>query len=230
MLKYHDVIFSVMSEASDYISYINSFDVKYLQAVTLYETTLIGFTTSSSGVEVYTPAHASGTTSDEYVNYIEVAWGTGGVAFNLDYYTSTIYYSTNSDIFNTVMFSYGNSVGKFLTRISFENFEIVMIFSPITYFFLDEYSLISIGATAVGVRDRIPHYTFSCTTNKLSNTSISLVLNGMWHTVADSAIISVTTGLWDTTPGEYNFICIANNSNVGGAWLGTFTVYGECYL
>ena len=105
-----------MSEASDYTSYINSFDLIYLEAVTRYENTLIGFTTSSTGVEVYSPAYVSGTTSDEYVNYIEVAWGTGGVAFNLDFYTSTSYYLSNSDIFNTMLFSYGNSGGKFLTH------------------------------------------------------------------------------------------------------------------
>ena len=121
MLKYHDVVFSVMSEASDYTSYINSLTVSYLEAVTLYGTTLIGFTTSSTGVEVYTPAYASGTTSDEYVNYIEVAWSTGGVAFNLDYYKAASNYLSNSDIFNTLMFSYGDSVGKFLTHRAVED-------------------------------------------------------------------------------------------------------------
>ena len=96
--------------------------------------------------------------------------------------------------------------------------------------FIDEYSIISISTSAIGVRNKIPHYMFSCATNYLTNTSISLVVNGVWYTEEDSARISVTTGLWDTTPGEYNFICAANNSNVGGVWLGTFTVHGECYL
>ena len=92
---------------------------------------------------------------------------------------------------------------------------------------LIDYSLISINATAVGVFSNIPHYTFECQTNRLANTSISLILNGRWHTIHDSGYISITTALWDTTPGEYQFICTVNNSRVGNVWLGYFIVYGE---
>ncbi|KAI6654373.1 hypothetical protein LOD99_770 [Oopsacas minuta] len=201
LLESNEITFSIVSETEDFYYDLSSTQIEYLDAVVQYSNDMIGFIGSSSlpiNVDAYNPAYLTIHDNAQHEDYVELAWSTDGVAYNIDFYRSSFYYDRNSAIFNTLMFSYES-----MPR---------------------EYYLTSISSSIVGVRNNAIHYSFACKTNSVDNTSISLILNGVWHTNNDSSEISITAEVWTTTPGEYNFICTANNSIMGSSWLGSFTI------
>ena len=108
---------SVVTNA-EYFNYrISSISTSSIHAAVQYSNLMIGFNERSliepTVVDAYTPVYNSISNSNAHTNYVELAWNTGGIAFNLDFYLSTANYVKNSAIFNKIMFSYSAINGEF---------------------------------------------------------------------------------------------------------------------
>ena len=115
LLGQNDIIFSIVSDAEDFYYKTSSFSSSYLEATAQYSNTIIGFESLDSStpitVNAYSPAYYTLHNSNQHNNYVELAWSTGGVAYNLDFFKSSSYYAGNSFLFNTLIFSFQESVG-----------------------------------------------------------------------------------------------------------------------
>ena len=80
-----------------------------LQAATLVADSQIGFmVTTEQNVDVFSPMDLSIQYSSQHIDYVELAWLTGGIAFDLSYFTdSNDNLKTVVTSFNTLMFSWG---------------------------------------------------------------------------------------------------------------------------
>ena len=99
-----------MTDADSF--YFLSSTVDYLLAGVLLSQSLIGFgdnINNDTQIDSYSPSAYTIHDSNAHENYIEVAWQTGGVAFDLSYYSGSSYYRETSAVFNKLLFSYGTS-------------------------------------------------------------------------------------------------------------------------
>ena len=72
--------------------------------------TVTGFGSRDSlteDIDAISPVNLYTLNSNAEENYVELAWETGGVAFDLYVYKYTQYYTRSSAIFNKLMFSWG---------------------------------------------------------------------------------------------------------------------------
>ena len=76
----------------------------------------IGFSVSSSQsdtVSAYSPADYQLRYSSIHESYVELAWSSGGIAFDINYYAFSSLSERNSAIFNTIMFSFDTVNGRY---------------------------------------------------------------------------------------------------------------------
>ena len=81
-----------------------------LQAATLESDSLIGFmVTSEQNIDVYSPMELTIRSPSQHRDYVALAWHTGGLAFDLAYFTNSSY-NLKSVVtsFNTLMFTWGS--------------------------------------------------------------------------------------------------------------------------
>ena len=80
-------------------------------AASYVEQTLVGYGytgTTRSIIDAISPIQSDISNNNTHDNYVDVAWQTGGVAFNLDYYRSSYYYSSIRNTFKKLMYIWGN--------------------------------------------------------------------------------------------------------------------------
>ena len=85
-----------------------------LLAGVLLSQSFIGFgnnVNNDTQIDSYSPSTYTIQSSNGHENYIDAAWETGGVAFDLGFYKSSSYYQRTSAVFNRLLFSYETSSG-----------------------------------------------------------------------------------------------------------------------
>ena len=92
----------------------------------LLSNTLIGFTVNQTRIDTYSPSTFSISDNDVHTNYIELAWTTGGLAFDLSFFSGSSYYTETSSTFNALMFSYDSD----------SNFSIPYVYSELYLAFI----------------------------------------------------------------------------------------------
>ena len=101
-----------------------------LQAATLESDSLIGFmVTSEQNIDVYSPMELTIRYSSQHRDYVALAWQTGGLAFDLAYFTNSNY-NLKSVVtsFNTLMFSWGSYGTVILLSIYTYTYNVIVLY------------------------------------------------------------------------------------------------------
>ena len=80
--------------------------------------TVIGFANwidPSDKIDAISPISLNILDSNAYANYVELAWETGGIAFNLYFCKYSQYYSRLSATYNKLMYSWGGRTNSSIT-------------------------------------------------------------------------------------------------------------------
>ena len=70
-------------------------------------------------------------------------------------------------------------------------------------------------------------YEFTCTINNVPHATLTLVIQGVSYVETDATSIIQVLTLSDETPGTYQYICSASNSNGGDTQRDIFTIIGD---
>ena len=118
------IVLSVITSA-DHFRYYNSTYV-YLMASIKMSGTMIGFANDndvSDEIDAISPISLNTLDSNAHTNYVELAWETGGIAFDIFFCENSKYYHRLSATFNKLMFSWGIiPYGKIKNTILYQNF------------------------------------------------------------------------------------------------------------
>ena len=99
----------ILTAVTDAAYFYKPSSTSKLNAAALVSDSQIGFmVTSEQNVNAYSPMDLTIRSSSLYRDYVDLAWKTGGVAFDLTYFTNN-YNNLKSVVtsFNTLMFSWG---------------------------------------------------------------------------------------------------------------------------
>ena len=100
---------SAVTDADDFYSYGTPSDT--LQAGVELSNILIGFGQlsgeSATNINAFSPSRNVISDTNAHTNYIDLAWLSGGVAFDLSAYSGSSKYVQTSTLFNKLLFSYG---------------------------------------------------------------------------------------------------------------------------
>ena len=104
------IILSAVTKADDFSTY--GADSSTLLAGVEISNILIGFGQlsgeSATNINAFSPSRNVTTDTNAHTNYVDLAWLSGGVAFDLSAYRSSKYVQT-STVFNKLLFSYGTT-------------------------------------------------------------------------------------------------------------------------
>ncbi|KAI6654369.1 Phosphatidylinositol phosphatase [Oopsacas minuta] len=210
-LNERGIILSVVTDAH-VISHSADGSISYTYAAIKISNTFIGFADGNSITDIIdaiSPVFLNTLDSNAEENYVDLAWETGGIAFDLFFFDNSLYDTRSSAVFNKLMFSWGGRANSS---------SLTTTYAPVL--------VSAINSTLISPHTGDLIFSFGCISTSTSDSNVSLLVDGDWYTNLNSGNIeqSVVFEYPYPHPGSYDFLCVANNSIGGDQTLGVYTV------
>ena len=237
-LTQYGIILSVVTNADDFYFLQNGARTYFLAGIEI-SNTRIGFANTSDSSEIIdavSPILTLEVNSNTHTNYVDLAWETGGVAFDLGYYSYSSLRARTSAVFNKLMFSWGGRPNSSISSVYGEYYFSIQNISILLYtcmmnspYHLAPVLVTAINSTAITTQAGLLVHRFVCVASSSAVSNMSMFVDGKWYSEYNTNQIeqSLTSDYPYPHPGSYNFICVANNSIGGDQTLGIYTVPGE---
>ncbi|KAI6654378.1 hypothetical protein LOD99_775 [Oopsacas minuta] len=209
-LNERGIILSVVTEAHE-IYHSAGGSISYTYAAIKISNTFIGFADGNyytDIIDAISPVFLNTLDSNAEENYVDLAWETGGIAFDLHFFDNSLYDTRSSAVFNKLMFSWGGRANSSSST----------TYAPVL--------VSAINSTLISSHTGDLIFSFICISTSTSDSNVSLLVDGDWYTNLNSGNIeqSVVFEYPFPHPGSYDFLCVANNSIGGDQTLGVYTV------